>query len=574
MARTAGVGARVVGSARAVVRSRDRRVAAALVVLAVFPFVVAGVHLFLSKQGYVPLGDISLIELRTRDVFRHPVLVGPYSRYGWNHPGGLLYYLLAGPYLLFGSRSIGLLLGGLIVNVSTIVGIALIAFRRGGLPMVVAAIVPVMLYTGATGWEAATSPWNPYLPLLPFLLVLFVVWSVLVGDLWLAPVAVALMSFCLQSHVGFAIEAAALSFLVVVTLVARGLRAGATARAYWRRLVRVALASVATAAVLWAPVIIGDLRADESNFGLLIDFFSNRDNVAGLGFGLEFMGALWGMRPDWIVGERPWGYIGIVGVERQWWLAPILLAGVATTFVAWRRHARETLWFAAVVGVSLAAALLGVSRISGVALSYLVRWAWMPHVALGTLVLRGAWLAVPDRHRLVVGRVLAPLVLGFGLVLCVVHSASALNVKTPREHEEREVAELVDQVVAALPAGRGPVRFDLRRGDQFVAPLALQLERRGIPVDVPEDQAFIFGPERARRGGPYRSTLVFVRGRPRDGLGRLVWRSVDRVTERQRREASRNIATMEELLGRKLTRSELRRATPTEVVESLYLDEG
>ena len=74
------------------------------------PVFVLLVRVLLS--GWLSSSDWAAIELRTRDVgtWRTP-LVGPYSRYGWNHPGPLLFYVLAVPYRMLGAQGRGILAG-------------------------------------------------------------------------------------------------------------------------------------------------------------------------------------------------------------------------------------------------------------------------------------------------------------------------------------------------------------------------------------------------------------------------------------------------------------------------------
>ena len=59
----------------------------------------------LARVGddYLPSADQAWIELQIRDIGHHSVLLGPYSRFGWFHPGPLLYYLLWLPYRITGS---------------------------------------------------------------------------------------------------------------------------------------------------------------------------------------------------------------------------------------------------------------------------------------------------------------------------------------------------------------------------------------------------------------------------------------------------------------------------------------
>ena len=76
-------------------------------------------------------GDYAVIQLRTLDVgSRHTPLVGPYSRYGWSHPGPALFYALAPVLRLFTGHDIGVLAGAIVINGLALVCIVFFAWRR------------------------------------------------------------------------------------------------------------------------------------------------------------------------------------------------------------------------------------------------------------------------------------------------------------------------------------------------------------------------------------------------------------------------------------------------------------
>jgi len=98
--------------------------------LALLPLAVSAVFVVATKGAtYTPTADNALIELNTRDVGHHPVLVGLVSRDGWSHPGPVLFYLLATPYRLMGSSSIALSVGAIAINAAAIAGMAVVACR-------------------------------------------------------------------------------------------------------------------------------------------------------------------------------------------------------------------------------------------------------------------------------------------------------------------------------------------------------------------------------------------------------------------------------------------------------------
>ena len=112
-------------------------VIAALVVVSV-PLVVMIVRVL--RTPYLATSDFALIELRVADVGGgNTPLVGVYSRFGWNHPGPLLFYVLALPYRVLGADGPALRASGVLVNlVAAAGGVVLFArrARRGALPWV------------------------------------------------------------------------------------------------------------------------------------------------------------------------------------------------------------------------------------------------------------------------------------------------------------------------------------------------------------------------------------------------------------------------------------------------------
>ncbi len=394
------------------------------------------------------------------------------------------------------------------VNGATIVGIAWVAFRRGRLPMVIAALIPVGVLTHALGADFLRDPWNPYLPVLPLLLLMLLAWSVAVGDRWMLPIAIAVASFTMQTHVGLAADSLAVLGVGVVGLIWFGWhRPESERRAWWKRTGAVAAISLVVGMVLWAPTIWGTFVVGDENLTSIGHFFRTRNETAGLHTALEVLGMQWGTRPDWIFGSRGFGIAGNATLESSWWAGVwLVLAGVATV-VAIRRRATETIWLAVIVGAGLLAALIAANSIVGTVFPYLIRWTWVVGAGLGMLVLRGAWLAVhPDRRAWVLrGAVPVAAVLLGGL--CVMGTVDALDAGTPSSGQQRRQHQINDQVIAALPAGDGPVLIDSRRG--FVATgLALALERRGIDVDMAPDNDVVYGDERSPTEGPYRAKLV------------------------------------------------------------------
>ena len=89
----------------------------AAVALALVPLVASAIALIVRVgDDYLPSADQAWIELQVRDIGQRSVLLGPYSRFGWFHPGPILYYLLWLPYRITGSTSLSLCFAALVVE--------------------------------------------------------------------------------------------------------------------------------------------------------------------------------------------------------------------------------------------------------------------------------------------------------------------------------------------------------------------------------------------------------------------------------------------------------------------------
>jgi hypothetical protein len=494
---------------------REKLWTAGLLALVLLPLVVSAFYLWFSVgTSYKPNTDWAIFELRARDVFDHGVFVGAYSRYGWNHPGPLLFYVLAVPYKLMGSRSISMHITALLVNGATLVTIGWVAFRRGRLPMVVAVLVPVSLLTHALGADTLRNPWNPYLPIIPLLLLLLLCWSVAVGDLWMLPIAIGVASFAIQSHVGLSLVSVAFLGLALVGLVVRGFRTDAAERrAFWTRVAKVMAVSVGVFVVLWSPVFYGTVVEQDGNLDKLVGFFtSEHQYTAGITKGVQVLGLQWGLRPEWILGPRGMGVIGNQTIETEWWAAIGLVLGAAAALVAYRRRSIETLWLAGFLVFGIAVAIVSVSNVVDLLYPYLTRWTWVFGATLGILVLRGLWLAVPTERRAAVMRWVLPVSVVILAALSAMETVDALNAGTPFAAEQGAEHTITRQVLEHLPPGTGPVLIDTSQGGIVAPGIALALERHGIPTEEVPGQVVVYGKDRTPKGGPYRAKLVPVLG--------------------------------------------------------------
>ena len=250
------------------------------IVAITIPFLVGIVwRISASDDPPFPSFDPALLELGVRAVGNHSVLVGPYSRFGWNHPGPLYLYWLAVPYRLLGSSYPALAVGAVVINLAASLGLVLVACS------VAVALhsrswsgVVVVAYLAAAG-PVAFDTWNPWVTILPFALMLLLAWAFACADFWALPVLAGVSTFLVQTHVAYVgpVAAVVVGAVVVVALDARRMRRDARAWPARRRtLVRSAGAAGVVLVVLWIPPIVDQLVHEPGNLRQLFQLRARR----------------------------------------------------------------------------------------------------------------------------------------------------------------------------------------------------------------------------------------------------------------------------------------------------------
>jgi hypothetical protein len=183
----------------------------AVPVLAAVVSLLVGLH-----REYSIISDMATEELHVRELGHHPVQVGPFSRFGWFHPGPAIYYLNWPVYQLTGHSSQTFAITALLVNGVCVIAIALLVRRYLGTAAMIWALLVLGVYLRVLGGSFLRDGWNPYLPVLPFALTTMLLWAWLQGSRWALPVAAVLASFAVQSHVGYAPPVAVVGSLALV----------------------------------------------------------------------------------------------------------------------------------------------------------------------------------------------------------------------------------------------------------------------------------------------------------------------------------------------------------------------
>jgi hypothetical protein len=485
-----------------------RWVAPVAIVLALVPLLASAVAMAVRVgTSYRPQADQAWIELQVRDIGHLPVLLGPYSRFGWFHPGPLLYYVLWLPYRLTGSTSVSLVIAALVVNAVAVTGIALIAKRHGGTTLLLVTLLLVGLLERSLGAQFLRDVWNPSITVLPLVLLVFLAWTVSSGDVWAVPIAAGVATFLVQTHVSYGLIVGTLVLGALIGLVVTERRrrpAGATRR---RAYLWGAVITAVVLGVLWLPVIVQQLFRDPGNLGQLYHFFRTHGREQSYGDALHVMAQQLSLAPEWLRGSHPVNfYTGAIdlagGVP-----VPIAFIGlVAATVVAWW-HDKVAWRLDALVLAACLAGFVAVTRIVGEIFPYLVRWSW----ALGMLTwLAVAWTVVVvwrdraarDLHRVIARVAFALLVAGF-LAITAVNTVDAAGAGNPDRAGSAVVKTLLPPLLRGAHDAPGVVeiRTTGREVSTWVGVgLADELEKRGIETRVEPELAFAYGPDRVLDG--------------------------------------------------------------------------
>jgi hypothetical protein len=491
--------------------------------LLLLPVVVLLARQLVAGLPEIAVGsDPAVIELATLDAARGRQLLGPYSRFGFHHPGPAMFYVLLPGYLLGGRTHGGLLLGALLVNLLALASIAVAASRLGERRLSVAVLVLVPLLVLRIGPAGLSSAWNPNLVVPAFVLTVVGAVAVAAGERALLPVLVAAGSFAAQSHLGlvapvatvFAVTAAAR----LVTRLRRALdHSPDRPRSHWPT----ALA-VAVAVVIWAPVAIEQLSADgPGNVSRIVAFVTQPRTPQPLGAVVTTYG---GAAGSWLTAALAPTEGGTTAVVLGLALALVQPAVLALAV----RRRRWLLVAVSALGLALVpVALVSLRAVAGPLHEYLTRWIaglGLVHgvamtAALLPCRLDGAGDATRTR-----GPVLALAV----AVAVLVAGVSLVRVTAYPSWREQAASPVFARIgrantAAGACAAEGPVHVWVGGGTswELAAGIVLRLAKDGRAVSVDPEWAFMFGSRRA--GAVEGARLLVCEAGPTCVAGETVW---------------------------------------------------
>jgi hypothetical protein len=475
----------------------------------------------------VPEGDMALLESYTMFAADWNLFVGPYSRFSWNHPGPLYFYLLVPFHTLSGRLSVGLWAGALALNLTALGAMFWIALRMNATRLAVTLSAAWALYLWRVG-EVLTSPWNPHVLVLPLAVLVLLSAAVVAGATALWPLVALTASFVAQTHVGLVPTAAAVVGIAALASAWQGSGGGAGDRT---RLWRPVHGAAWLLLLLWFLPLAEEAHARTGNLTHLWRFFFVERRV-GQTFALAF--TAWAEQLSGLL--HPWlgvGWGSVYVAHNSVLLSAVAVAQVALLPVAAIAHRRSGRVFqsalAALLLVASVVACWSVTRIEDELMDHAIFWisglgvmnvAVLLDAGLGTLPLAGR---LTVRAAAAGGALVWGIAALLGVQLLQERAARAAD-PTP---EERRAHYFASEVVAYLrqhPGVKPLIRID-QDAWHLAAGATVQLRKENLPFAVESAWLSMFG-EAVAPQGDENAVIVFATEQRHDAIMRRPGRTL------------------------------------------------
>ena len=439
--------------------------------------------------------DDALTELAVRDTVHGHQLLGPYSRFGWHHPGPAAFEWLAVFERALGFNGVSGLVAGIVGGTLAGAAVCWLVYRRAGPVAGLLSVAAVGAFLYQLGLPVWRSSWNPYLIVVPTLLLAVLCADGSTGVLTSVGLAWLVGSVIVQTHLG---TAPVVAVWIVGTTVLGLLAARRRPRLAGLTLLGVGLIFV------WLPPLIDQVRHHPGNATLIWRFFSAHHpghgvgesfNALGTAAATVFTGDRLAGRPSYRLGDG-----GLVALG-------LLVVGLALTAVLVRARGARS-FPAALAGVATSGVLVGAvanTRVVGPILGFFEVWFAILPILLA--------LAVAATLGSSTGR--QPMTVGLLALVAVVAAGTGLTVRAARaptgsKLSAANVVAVTRLVAPALHRDGHPVLLDIADHDSWpvAAGLAAELERRGYTVHVPTAWTLLFGSRRQQSGREDQEVVV------------------------------------------------------------------
>lgn len=429
-------------------------------------------------------GDAALLELSTRNVFSKGILLGPYSRFLFFHPGPMYFQLRYPVYSLFGQRNYSLAIATGLIQVLCIF-FAMESARKAGKCSALLA-VSIALHFLSTDKSVWLSEWNPYIVTLPFML--FVVSSAAFasGRFRFLAAAVVSGSLAAQTHISVIPSMAAVAVLsIIISVYPWFVSPGRRVEFRWKPVI----VGASLLILLWAAPLYQQISSPggEGNMTRIVRFFEESSPELN---GTRALAAWTSVmtRMELGTGEAPlWTRYSVIGLR-----CALLIASFA---LLRRRGDRPFLASMSIVCLALhGTSIFSVLQIRGALNDYLLEWmAIIPLLSCFTLL--GTLAAVVPPRFITWGKWAVAAFLAYTAVVLPIRASDYFRVDL-HPSWEREIAagELSMQLEENLNwSGNDFYVISLVNTDQWPVMFGIlnSMEKRGLPVGVEDNMLYV-----------------------------------------------------------------------------------
>ncbi|MEW6138747.1 MAG: hypothetical protein AB1733_10985 [Thermodesulfobacteriota bacterium] len=445
-----------------------------------------------------PTADRALLELKTINAMNCREMLGPYSRFGWNHPGPLFFYALVPFYCWFGNNGSSLALGTAVLHLGLVIfliWVTLARVKQYSVPLAISILLVSGLYFRCIH---LSSYWNPHVLAIPFLVILVLSPLIWCGALWAVLTVVLLGSFIVQTHVGtlpctLAALVGGIAYAIVHNRCYQGGLFTKKSIAQWSLLVAVVTATC------WIMPLLEQASGEVGNFAKLAAFFSCTDEKHSFGAAMETISeeVAW-MRLN--RGPRFHDFETIAPIIAGTQIMCVLVHGLYAAFCSRRGYETAISFVALLV---FATAIWSISRIRGPIHPFLVNWMSSIGVILYAIPLSA-----------IIARILpAKCWVGTACAVLAVYSAAetyshlspiwkdrCTSVECGGNVQVRRAVALLMDSLRDAGIKKPVVNWD-HPSWQLAAGIVLQLAKHQTPFSVASQWTFMTGPLYAKRGG-------------------------------------------------------------------------
>lgn len=230
-----------------------------------------------GSRNFYLISDDATLETRVVNASRDIQYLGPYSRFGWNHPGPLYFYILLPFYKLFSMGTQSLYVGAAFINILSVLILLFFLYKSENRYFFYLTAFFFSLYIyGFLGLPVFRNTWNPHVTILPFAAFIFVSVHLSRGNPAVLPLSIFLASFVIQTHVAYTPVIAVIFLVSIILYLLEKLKEQKKIKSLFSRpVLKILGISAIVSIILWILPIIEALRNPPGNLLKLIYYFTH-----------------------------------------------------------------------------------------------------------------------------------------------------------------------------------------------------------------------------------------------------------------------------------------------------------